>query len=160
MIFNKIIIYRNNYFDNRELIYENEGLIISTTWNTITYINTNSYISTTPLKFCNNIRIIENASIDKKEKMKWINVIKRYINNNEFTNDKNQTNLLYLLTKLLSFKRKKYIISKIFNIYKIDECPICFEKKKMVKLHSSNHCVCVKCYLKLDKCPICRANLD
>lgn len=160
MIFNKIIIYRNNYFDNRELIYENEGLIISTMWNTITYINTNSYISTTPLKFRNNIKIIENAYLDKKEKMKWINVIKRYINNNEFTNNKTQTNLLYLLTKLLSFKRKKYIISKIFNIYKIDECPICFEKKKMVKLHLSNHCVCVKCYLKLDKCPICRANLD
>ena len=160
MTFNKIVIYDNNIFKPRELIYKCEGLIVSTTWNMITYINANSCILNTPLKYNNYVKIIENAYLDKKEKMKWINIIKQYMRNNRYNNtNNNHTNLLYLLNKLVSFKRKKYIISKIFNIYKIDECPICFEKRKMVKLHSSNHCVCIKCYLKIDKCPICRANL-
>eukprot|EP00732_Lithocolla_globosa_P005183 Lithocolla_globosa_v1_NODE_5201_length_1284_cov_5.218063.p1 type:complete len:148 gc:universal NODE_5201_length_1284_cov_5.218063:1105-662(-) len=40
------------------------------------------------------------------------------------------------------------------------ECSICFEIERMVKLKICNHSVCYKCRKKVDKCPLCRVNLN
>lgn len=40
--------------------------------------------------------------------------------------------------------------------FKNDECPVCFETTDCVKFRKCSHFVCVKCYDKLDKCPMCR----
>lgn len=40
--------------------------------------------------------------------------------------------------------------------FKNDKCPVCFETTDCVKFRKCSHFVCVKCYDKLDKCPMCR----
>lgn len=39
------------------------------------------------------------------------------------------------------------------------ECVICFEKKDVINVHQNHfeHCVCMPCLLKIDRCPICRS---
>jgi hypothetical protein len=40
------------------------------------------------------------------------------------------------------------------------ECPVCYETQKCVKFRKCTHFVCLKCFDKLEKCPMCRSDPD
>jgi len=40
----------------------------------------------------------------------------------------------------------------------MEECIICFEERDDFKFYSCSHKVCVECYHKINKCPLCQAN--
>ena len=49
------------------------------------------------------------------------------------------------------------------NVYPEDECGICLNSYRIqenVTWFPCNHCVCLKCYLRCNACPICRAPFD
>jgi hypothetical protein len=49
------------------------------------------------------------------------------------------------------------------NVYTHDDCGICMEQYNIqdnITWFPCNHCVCLKCYLKCNTCPICRAPFD
>jgi len=39
------------------------------------------------------------------------------------------------------------------------ECPICYNTHKCVKFRKCTHYVCLTCFHKIDKCPVCRSDL-
>ena len=49
------------------------------------------------------------------------------------------------------------------NVYPHDECGICFNSYAIpenITWFPCNHCVCLKCYLRCNVCPMCRAPFD
>jgi hypothetical protein len=40
------------------------------------------------------------------------------------------------------------------------ECPVCYETKKCVKFRKCTHFVCLKCFDKVENCPMCRSDPD
>ena len=55
-------------------------------------------------------------------------------------------------------KEKQETLDKLIDIYR---CTVCLERPKNIILQPCFHfCICSKCLLKLDKCPICRDEID
>lgn len=59
-------------------------------------------------------------------------------------------------------KCKKNTINEkfcMFHDYNFDDCPICFDKKKLFKLNCCEHYFCINCIPKINKCGLCRAKI-
>ena len=55
-------------------------------------------------------------------------------------------------------KEKNDTLEKLIDIYR---CSVCLERPKNIILQPCFHfCLCSKCLIKLDKCPICRDDID
>ena len=153
---NKIFIFYNK----PPFKIKTRGLILNETNDKILYITEDSIVTTVHTNFFFK-QLVLNTYITSNEKRRWFYIIKKYIDSEHIYNI-NKNNMLYIaevLHKFAPYKRRKYIVSKMLNIYKKAECPICYENRKMVKLHNSNHYVCIACFIRIDKCPICRAEL-
>ena len=49
------------------------------------------------------------------------------------------------------------------NVYPHDECGICITPYTIIEnitWFPCNHCVCTRCYIRCNSCPICRAPFD
>jgi len=157
MIINKIYIFDTYNPTN----IQEQGIVLCKSKNNIIYINKESKLQTLHKDFFFK-QVSTDVLLSKDEKMMWFYIFTAYIKNTRYTNtiqDKYINTILLLLCSFAPYKRRKYFISKLFNFHKKADCPICFENCKMVKLHNSNHYVCMSCFLKIDKCPICREPL-
>lgn len=147
---------------------ETYGIILGMKNDNIIYITDGNDIKSIPLMFFYK-HIHRDVKMTPYEKKKCFfvmkNCIKNYKEQPEVYSILSHVDIINNAAKILiqyaPFKRKKYFISKLLNLYKIAECPICFENKRVIKLHNSKtHYVCVNCFIRIDKCPICREKLD
>lgn len=148
-------------------IIKSSGIILSNISDQMMYISKDGYIKPVKLSYVYK-EIIKNIRLSSSEKSEWVYILRIYIktykenlqqNNLPFHRTFTTNNIMRIIRNFAPYKRQKYIFAKIFNIYKIDDCPICFENTRMIKLHRSNHCVCINCFVKIDNCPLCRHDI-
>jgi hypothetical protein len=104
------------------------------------------------------MKIDYNNKFNKNKKTIWLNIIKKFINNLSENYD-SKYKYYNILNELLFYFAPINNNKTFFSCKYIEECPICFELNKLVKLHNSNHFVCMDCFLKISNCPICREKL-
>ncbi len=131
--------YTNLWFitDNPDLIYFNNKNYIRNIINDLTFKDFEKYIISKPKKEAIKLNII-NKSIDVN--------LEQYLNTTCYDDIQNNT---------------KYIIKK-YNIKENgkDECSICYNVIKLVKINCCNQNICYCCYFKnykkYKRCPYCR----